>query len=172
MVNVQDHNIVMKGIANWFFFPPLPNQFLHPSPQRAFHCVPLSSFHFAVCVFPNLKVLDLWIWRKERAGSASSSVSHITNIDQKQVDNMMTDTSLKAGWHPYICCFHLLLVCKKSILQRGKKNENENLLHCLTPLPTISSVSVRGHKDWRDLKLSNQAVTLYHLLLTALSSHK
>jgi len=35
-----------------------------------------------------------------------------------------------------------------------------------------SSVPVTGHKNWTDLAHSNQVVTLYHLQLTALSSHK
>lgn len=167
----KGHNRVMKAIAKlifFFFFPQINFFTYHPGElQPPSHCILHSSILSCdFCFLPSNHLSSLLDNDCMPLDSALLLMSFIVNIRLKKTD---TGTPLKTACHPHPPLSSL------SVLQKSQTSEpvkKKTVSPALSPRFSCSSVLVMGHKDWTDLTLSNQAVTLYHLQLTALSSHK
>lgn len=160
----KGHHLVMKVIANWFFFSksissPITQGTINP--PITVHLL----FHVVIYVFFTIfHSLTMTVWQILR----SFYVSHFkcrlywrrwTRHRHTSQDNVSFSS------------FSIILFSFAKIQNRWTCQEKNCFNSAITSSP-CSSVPVAGHKDWTILTLSNQVVTLYHLHLTALSSHK
>lgn len=161
----KGHHLVMKVIANWFFF--FSKSISSPITQGTIN-PPITVhllFHVVIYVFFTIfHSLTMTVWQILR----SFYVSHFkcrlywrrwTRHRHTSQDNVSFSS------------FSIILFSSAKIQNRWTCQEKNCFNSAITSSP-CSSVPVAGHKDWTILTLSNQVVTLYHLHLTALSSHK
>lgn len=149
---------------DFFFFFPQINFFpYHPGNHQPSHYGPSSVSCCNLCFFTIFHSLTMTVWQILR----SFYVGHF---------------KCRLYWRRWTRHRHPLKTCHShpfpssfSHLPKSKTAEPAKKKNCFNSAITsspCSSVPVAGHKDWTILTLSNQVVTLYHLHLTALSSHK
>lgn len=125
MVNVQDHNIVMKGIANGFPPPFQINSFTHPLGERpvAFYCLPFTLLRVA---FLNSKRLTREF--KGRTCRISISLDVTQNKYRSKTSRWDYDRHVSEGKSTSIRpAFILLLFAKKSSNVKVEKTKKEML---------------------------------------------
>lgn len=161
----KGHHLVMKVIANWFFFFQINFFPYHPGNHQPSHYGPSSVSCCNLCFFTIFHSLTMTVWQILR----SFYVSHFkcrlywrrwTRHRHTSQDNVSFSS------------FSIILFSFAKIQNRWTCQEKKNCFNSAITSSPCSSVPVAGHKDWTILTLSNQVVTLYHLHLTALSSHK